>query len=201
MAILEILVAPDPKLKTRAEPVKEVTDEIRSLLDNMLETMYDAHGIGLAANQIGVLKRVLVVDVEPIEEECAHDGHTHTHVRPGKPMKFINPEIIWSSEENKPYKEGCLSFPSFYEDVIRPAEIKVKYLDEHGKPQELHATGLLATCLQHEIDHLNGVTLVDHISLAKRDLILRKLKKAKKNGDIPQRGHNPYAEEPGEAAL
>lgn len=193
MAVLEIITAPDPRLKTRAPEVREITDEERQQLDDLLDTMYAAQGIGLAAVQVGIMKRMLVLDVEQTQEECHHGGHHHHHANPGNPMKFINPEITWASEEPFVYQEGCLSFPSQYADVERPAEVKVKYLDESGKAQEIHAKGLLAVCLQHEIDHLDGITFVDHISRLKRDMILRKMKKMKKTGDIPpKREHNPY---------
>lgn len=194
MTIREILTAPDPRLKQKAPPVKAVTDAERAELDDLLETMYAAQGIGLAATQVGIMKRLLVLDVEQTSEECSHGGHPHTHAVPGKPMKFVNPEIIWSSDALNTYKEGCLSFPAHYADVKRPAEVKIRYLDERGNEQELHARGLLATCIQHEIDHLDGITFVDHLSRIRRDMILRKLKKAKKQGSLPARTGNPYAE-------
>lgn len=169
MAILPILTAPDPILKKQAEPVEVVTDEIRTLLDDMVETMYDAPGIGLAAPQVGVLKQIIVVDVTDDDEEpFAH--------------KMINPEITWSSEDLSVYEEGCLSVPQSYSEVERPAQIKVTYLDENGAHQELDADGLLATCIQHEIDHLNGTLFIDHISRIKRSIIMRKLTKMKKAG-------------------
>lgn len=173
MPILPIVIAPDPVLKQVAKPVEKVDDEIRTLLNNMLESMYNAHGIGLAANQVGVLKRVIVVDVE-------QDRGNHI---PGKPIKMVNPEILTSSPEISVYQEGCLSFPQQFSDVERPAEITVRYLDENGKQQEIKASGLLATCIQHEIDHINGINFVDHISKLKRDMIIKKLDKNKKRGD------------------
>lgn len=172
MPILPIVIAPDAVLKQVAQPVEQVTDEIRALLDNMLETMYNAHGIGLAANQVGVLKRCIVVDVE---QETRHE--------PGKPIKMVNPEIIQQSNTMFTYQEGCLSFPQLYGDVDRPSDITVRYLDETGKQQEIKATGLLATCIQHEIDHLNGINFVDHLSKLKREMIIKKLQKGKKRGD------------------
>ncbi|MBN8532403.1 MAG: peptide deformylase [Alphaproteobacteria bacterium] len=191
MAVLPLVISPDPRLKTASKPVEAVTDEVRRQLEDMLETMYAEHGIGLAAVQVGIMKRMLVIDVEQREE----DGKR-------TPMKFINPEIIWESEELSSYNEGCLSFPSHYADVERPAEVKVKYLDEKGVQKEIHAKGLLATCLQHEIDHINGVTFVDHISRVKRDIILRKLAKDKKLGVVPEkRGENPYAAKEKQAEL
>ncbi|MEM7225722.1 MAG: peptide deformylase [Pseudomonadota bacterium] len=168
MAKLPIIVAPDPLLKKQAMPVEEVDDELRQLMDDMLETMYDAPGIGLAAPQVGVLKRIIVVD-------CAREGE------PPKPYKMVNPELLWLSEEEAVYEEGCLSLPDHYADVRRPASARIAYLDENGVAQELEAEGLLSTCVQHEMDHLEGVLFVDHISALKRKIILRKLQKAKKS--------------------
>lgn len=167
MALLPIITAPDPRLKQVCSPVEEVNDETRRLLENMLETMYDAPGIGLAAPQVGVLKRIIVVDVSREDEERA-------------PLKMVNPELTWVSDHDASYDEGCLSLPEHYAEVVRPAEIKVDYLDESGAKQELAADGLLATCVQHEIDHLDGILFVDHISALKRNMILRKLLKARK---------------------
>jgi peptide deformylase len=178
MAILELIIAPDPILKTPSKPVTEVTDNIRELLDHMLDTMYDSRGIGLAAVQVGAHLKAIVVDVEWREEESSSR----------KPLKMINAEVLHFSDEEKPYNEGCLSFPEQYSEVIRPASIKVKYLDELGAPQELEATGLLATCIQHEIDHTNGITFVDHISKLKRDMIHKKLTKLKKQGHFDGHG-------------
>jgi peptide deformylase len=167
MALLPIIVAPDPRLKVKAKPVTNVDDKIRKLLDDMVETMHAAPGIGLAAPQVGVALRMLVIDI-------AKDGEKSA------PMKFINPEITWASDEISLWEEGCLSLPEQFAEVQRPKEVKVRYLDETGKKQEVHATGLLATCLQHEMDHLDGVLFVDHISALRRNMILRKLVKAKK---------------------
>ena len=167
MAIRPILTAPDPRLKTISRPVESVDDELRALMDAMLETMYDSPGIGLAAIQIGVPKRVIVMDLAGKDE-------------PPQPRYFVNPEITWRSEELGSYEEGCLSVPEMYEDVQRPARIKAKWLDYHGQAVEVEADGLLATCLQHEMDHLEGVLFIDHLSKLKRDIILRKMTKAKK---------------------
>ncbi len=167
MALLPIITAPDPRLKQVCPSVEQVDDEIRQLLEDMLETMYEAPGIGLAAPQVGVLKRVIVVDVSRDDEERT-------------PLKLVNPELTWVSDHDASYDEGCLSLPEHYAEVVRPAEIKVEYLDEDGKKQELAADGLLATCIQHEIDHLDGILFVDHISALKRNMILRKLLKARK---------------------
>ncbi|GGG30076.1 peptide deformylase [Chelatococcus composti] len=165
MTIRPIIVIPDPRLKQRSEPIEAVTDEIRRLAEDMLETMYAAPGIGLAAVQIGVLKRLVVLDVSREGEEK-------------RPMVFINPEIVWASEETSTYEEGCLSIPEYYEEVERPARVRVRYLDLDGKQQEIEADGLLATCLQHEIDHLDGVLFIDHLSKLKRDRVMRKFTKA-----------------------
>jgi peptide deformylase len=172
MAILPIITAPDPRLKLKAKPVARVDDEIRKLMDDMLETMYLAPGIGLAAPQVGVAKRVLVVDVAGEDQKRA-------------PLKIANPEILWRSEELATYSEGCLSLPEHYADVSRSAEIKLRYLDYENEIRELHASGLLATCIQHEMDHLEGVLFVDHISTLKRNIILRKLAKAKRQAAVP----------------
>jgi peptide deformylase len=167
MAIRKIITVPDPILKQVSTPVETVDDDLRALMDDMLETMYDAPGIGLAAIQVGVPKRVLVMDVATEEE-----GR--------EPRYFVNPEIVWESEELASYQEGCLSVPESFGDVDRPAEVKVRYLDYDGASRELHATGLLATCIQHEMDHLNGVLFIDHLSRMKRDMIVRRLVKARK---------------------
>ena len=172
MSILPIITAPDPRLKLKAKPVKTVDDEIRRLMDDMLETMYLAPGIGLAAPQVGVVKRVLVLDV-------AGDGE-----KPA-PLKMANPELLWKSAELATYSEGCLSLPEHYADVTRPAEIKARYLDYQNEVRELHAKGLLATAIQHEMDHLEGTLFVDHISPLKRSIILRKLAKAKRQAEVP----------------
>jgi len=169
VAILDILTAPDPVLKKKADPVEEITDEIRTLLDDMLETMYDAPGVGLAAPQVGVLKRVIVVDVAGDDEDPA-------------PMKMINPEVVWSSDETDLYEEGCLSVPESFSEVERPERVRIKYQDETGELCEIDADGLLSTCVQHEIDHLDGTLFIDHISRIKRSMILRKLTKMKKAG-------------------
>lgn len=171
MAVLPIVVAPDPRLKRTAEPVTTVDAGVAALMDDMLETMYAAPGIGLAAPQVGVLKRVIVVDV-------AREGE------PPQPLRMANPEVVWSSEEINVHEEGCLSLPDMYEDVTRPARVRVRYLDRDNREQEIEADGLLATCVQHEIDHLNGKLFVDYLSTIKRGMILRKLQKRKKNGDI-----------------
>lgn len=179
MAIMPIYVAPHPVLKKVAEPVTEgITDELRQFMDDMLETMYATRGIGLAAPQVGVSKRILVLDVEQGDED--EEGN----IAKGTPLFFINPEIVWSSDELNTYKEGCLSVPGQYADVERPEKVRISFIDYHGKQQEVEADGLLATCLQHEIDHLNGVLFVDHLSTLKRDMVMRKLKKwTKENAD------------------
>ena len=170
MAILPILVAPNPVLKTKCKPVDEVTPELAKLMDDMLDTMYDAPGIGLAAPQVGVSKRILVIDV-------ARDGEEP------QPLKIANPEIIWESEDTSVYQEGCLSIPEQYADVERPAEVGVRYLDENGKEHEIEADGLLATCIQHEMDHLEGVLFIDYLSRLKRQRAVQKVKKVEKSKD------------------
>jgi peptide deformylase len=167
MALLPILTAPDPRLKAKGKPVAAVDDQVRRLMADMLETMYAAPGIGLAAPQVGVAKRILVVDV-------AREGE------PRQPMKIANPEILWRSAELLTTNEGCLSLPEHYADVSRPAKIRLRYLDEQNEIRETDVEGLLATCIQHEMDHLEGVLFVDHISALKRGIILRKLAKAKR---------------------
>ncbi|HUK59137.1 MAG TPA: peptide deformylase [Stellaceae bacterium] len=167
MAPLPIITAPDPRLKIRAKPVARVDARVKKLMADMLETMYQAPGIGLAAPQVGQALRVIVLD-------CAREGE-----KP-QPYKLANPEILWRSDEKITIQEGCLSLPEHYADVERPAEIRLRYLDEENEVRELEAKGLLATCIQHEMDHLEGVLFVDHISALKRSIILRKLQKSKR---------------------
>ncbi|TAL28248.1 MAG: peptide deformylase [Alphaproteobacteria bacterium] len=176
MAILPIYVAPHPVLKKIAEPVTEVTDDLRKLMDDMLETMYAAPGIGLAAPQVGVSKRILVLDVDQPKKDD-EDADIPKAERRGKPQFFVNPEITWESEEKNIYDEGCLSLPGQYAEVERPKRVKVKFLGYDGKQQEIECDGLLATCIQHEMDHLNGILFVDHLSTLKRDIVMRKLRK------------------------
>ena len=166
MAILPIIETPDPRLRTKSQPVDGVDDALRQLMDDMLETMYDAPGIGLAAIQVGVPKRVLVIDLQLDDTRS--------------PRYFVNPEIIAESDELSVYNEGCLSVPEQYAEVERPAVITVRYLDYDGLPLEERLEGLLATCLQHEMDHLEGVLFIDHLSKLKRDMLLRKLDKARR---------------------
>ena len=170
MARLPLIIAPDPRLKKVATPIDSVDAPLVGLIDDMLETMYAANGIGLAAPQVGVLQRVIVVDIAGKNE-------------PPQPFGLVNPEIIWADDALNTYNEGCLSLPEQYSDVVRPQAVRVRYLDRHNQPQEVQADGLLATVLQHEIDHLNGLLFVDHISLLKRNMILRRLKKWKRAGD------------------
>lgn len=168
MAVLPIITAPDPRLKVKCQPVAAVDKTIARLMDDMLDTMYLAPGIGLAAPQVGVTKRVLVVDVS------SKDG-------PRAPIRMANPEIVWRSDALTVYEEGCLSLPEQYAEVERPNKIRFRYLDEKGGMLEREAEGLLATCIQHELDHLDGIIFVDHISALKRRMILRKLAKLKKH--------------------
>jgi len=165
MALREIITLPDKRLRLRSEPVKRIDAGIRKLVDDLFETMYDAPGIGLAAIQIAVPKRVVTLDLSKKE-----DDH--------KPLVFINPEVTWKSAETSKYEEGCLSIPDYYEEVERPAQVKVRYLDLDGNEHEIAAAGLFATCLQHEIDHTNGVLFIDHISKLKRDRVIKKFAKA-----------------------
>ena len=170
MTVRDILIIPDKRLRLTSEAVKTVDASLRSLIDDMFETMYAAPGIGLAAIQIGVPKRVVIMDLAKKDE-------------PKQPQVFINPEVVWASDEKATYEEGCLSIPEYYEDVERPKAVKVKFLDAELRPQEIEAEGLTATCLQHEIDHINGVLFIDHISKLKRDMVMKKFKKAAKKTD------------------
>jgi peptide deformylase len=170
MALREIIVLPDPRLRLKSEPVKAVDAELRALVDDMFETMYAAPGIGLAAIQIGVPRRIVTMDL-------AREGE------PKQPRVFLNPEVLSSSDETSTYEEGCLSIPEYYEEVERPKAVKVRYMDVDGKTHEIDADGLLATCLQHEIDHTNGVLFIDYISKLKRDMVVKRFKKAAKRGE------------------
>jgi peptide deformylase len=168
MALLPIITAPDPRLKVKAKRVARVDAEVRLLMDDMLETMYAAPGIGLAAPQVGVAKRVLVLDI-------AREGEAP------RPMQIANPELLWVSQELILQSEGCLSLPEHYADVERPRRIRLRYLDRDNEIREVEAEDMLATCIQHEMDHLDGVLFVDHLSALKRSIILRKLAKAKRS--------------------
>jgi peptide deformylase len=170
MALRDIIILPDKRLRSVSKPVVAIGDEIRTLVADMFETMYEAPGIGLAAIQVGVPSRVIVMDLSKREAEA-------------EPRVFVNPEITWSSEEKSLYEEGCLSIPDVHEDVERPARVKIRYLDLEGKPHEEDAEGLFATCIQHEVDHVNGVLFVDHISKLKRERIIKKFTKAAKKAE------------------
>ncbi len=167
MSIRPLVIIPDSKLRLVSEPITEITGEIRQLADDMLDTMYDAPGVGLAAIQIGVPVRMVTMDVSKSEDERL-------------PMVLINPEITWSSEEKRVYEEGCLSIPEYYEEVERPDRVRFRYMNLQGETIEQDADGLLATCVQHEIDHLNGVLFIDYLSKLKRDRVMTKFKKAAK---------------------
>jgi peptide deformylase len=171
MSIRDIVILPDQSLRQVSKPVARVDADVRGVWDDMLETMYAAPGIGLAAIQVGVPWRLLVADL-------AKEGEAK------QPLFVANPEIVWQSEAQSDYEEGCLSIPEFYEMVSRPAEVTVRYLDRRDEAQQIHATGLLATCLQHEIDHLNGILFIDHISKLKRDRVVKKFAKAQKLGKL-----------------
>jgi peptide deformylase len=170
MAPRDILILPDKRLRLVSLPAKKIDAELRRLVDDMFETMYEAPGIGLAAIQVGVPQRVITMDLAKKEE-------------PRAPQVFVNPQILWQSDEKAVYEEGCLSIPEFYEEVERPAQVRVKFLDLDAKEQEIEAAGLLATCLQHEIDHLNGILFIDHISKLKRDRVIKKFAKAAKRAE------------------
>ena len=171
MALRHIIVLPDPKLRLVSKPIERVDAPLKKLMDDMIETMHDAPGVGLAAIQVGEPLRLLVLDVARKEE-------------PPNPQAFLNPEILWTSDERSTYEEGCLSIPEYYAEVERPASVRVRHLDREGKPAEVLAEGLLATVLQHEIDHLDGVLFIDRISKLKRDRVIKKFQKAaKRAGD------------------
>ncbi|MEH6690570.1 MAG: peptide deformylase [Pseudorhizobium pelagicum] len=165
MTIKPLIILPDPILRQPSRPFEQVDTEVLRLADDMLETMYDAPGIGLAAVQIGVPRRLLVIDISRDDED-------------NKPQVFINPEIVASSDDRSVYEEGCLSIPDYYAEVERPATVTVQYIGRDGKQETVEADGLLATCLQHEIDHLNGILFIDHISRLKREMVIKKFTKA-----------------------
>ena len=169
MAVRDILILPDKRLRQVSKPVAKIDAATRQLVEDMFETMYAAPGIGLAAIQVGEPKRVVTMDLAKKDE-------------PKQPQVFINPEVVEKSDEKNTHEEGCLSIPEYYEEVTRPAQVKVRYLDLDGKQHEVEANGLLATCIQHEIDHLNGVLFIDHISKLKRDRVIKKFTKALKQG-------------------
>ena len=170
MSKRKIVIEPDPILRKKSKTLEKVDDELRKLLDDMLETMYSAPGIGLAAVQVGILKRAIVIDVSKDKEKK-------------NPFFLINPEIISKSENTSTHEEGCLSLPGFFAEIERPAECQIKYIDYFGKKKEMKASGILSTCIQHEIDHLDGVLFIDYLSKLKRDMIVKKLVKQKKELD------------------
>jgi peptide deformylase len=172
MPVRDILVLPDKRLRLVSKPVAKIDAAVQDLVEDMFDTMYDAPGIGLAAIQIGEAMRVVTMDLAKKDD-------------PKEPRVFINPELVARSDEKSTHEEGCLSIPEYYEEVERPASVTVRYLDLKGKAHELEASGLLATCLQHEIDHLNGVLFIDHISKLKRDRVIKKFTKAQKQGKLP----------------
>jgi peptide deformylase len=190
MTIRPIIEVPDKRLKTVSQRVTEVTDDTRALMDDMLETMYDANGIGLAAIQVGVAHRVIVMDISQrmqADVEAQEDTEENLEEDPEEvvgetgPRYFVNPEIVWASEETRNYQEGCLSVPGFYDDVARPAQCRVAFLDYDGQSQELECDGLLATCIQHEMDHLEGIVFLDRLSRLKRQIVLKKIAKAERD--------------------
>jgi peptide deformylase len=174
MALRHIITLPDPKLRLISKPLERVDDSVRKLLDDMVDTMHEAPGVGLAAIQIAEALRLVVVDLAKKDE-------------PPQPLQFINPEIVWSADDRSIYEEGCLSIPEYYEEVERPASVRTRFIDRDGKQQEIVAEGLLATVLQHEIDHLDGVLFIDHISKLKRDRVTKKFAKMAKRAE----GHPP----------
>ena len=185
MKILPLIIAPDPLLKQISKPVEKIDSALQQFMKDMVSTMYYESGIGLAAVQVGVLKRILVIDIDYTVDE--HDRHHHDHgncggihVQNTNPRYFINPEIVEFSKELNSYSEGCLSFPDARSEVVRPKKVKVKYLDFNGNEKLEEMDGILATCIQHELDHLNGITFVDHISKLKRDMIMSKMSKLKR---------------------
>ncbi len=176
MAILPIVEVPDARLRETAAPVTEVNDAVRAIVADMFETMYDAHGIGLAAVQVGIMQRIVVIDLQERELE---DDEPREAAR--DPRAFINPELTWLSEETSSYNEGCLSIPEQYAEVTRPTRCRVTWLDTTGERHEAEFDGLMSTCMQHEIDHLNGVLFIDHISRLKRGMLLKKLDKLRRS--------------------
>ena len=163
----KIIIEPDPILRKKSDDLKQVDNDLRKLLDDMLETMYAAPGIGLAAVQLGILKRLIVIDVSKDKDKK-------------NPLFLINPEIIFKSDETSVFEEGCLSLPGYFAEIERPAQCQIKYIDYYGKKKELNASGLLATCIQHEIDHLNGILFIDYLSKLKKDMIIKKLSRHKR---------------------
>lgn len=186
MALLPILTLPDPRLRKVSEPVDRIDAEIHRLLDDMLETMYEAPGIGLAAIQVGAPKRIVVVDVGKTEEER-------------NPLFLINPEIVWASEELSSYNEGCLSVPDYFDDVKRPAMVRVRHLDREGKTQEFDAVGLLATVVQHELEHLEGGLFIDNLSRLKRERVVKKFTKAARLDELAAQRRSEFQSEEAEA--
>ncbi|MEO6214687.1 MAG: peptide deformylase [Sphingomonas sp.] len=174
MSVLTILEVPDPGLRAVAKPVAQIDESVRTIISNMFDTMYDARGIGLAATQVGIEQRIVVIDLQEPESDAEDAKPVRT------PLVFVNPELVSVSEETGLYNEGCLSIPDQYAEVERPARCRVKWLDGEGAAHEADFDGLLSTCIQHEIDHLNGVLFIDHISRLKRDMVLKKLAKARK---------------------
>ncbi len=167
MAILPIIIAPDARLKIKSEPVERVDDGLRKLMDDMIETMHDAPGVGISAIQVGVAKRVIVIDIARADE-------------PSAPLRLVNPEIVWASDEQVMAEEGCLSLPDQFVELRRPGEVKLRHLDADGVEQEIETDGLLARCILHEMDHLEGILFVDYLSAVRRSIILRRLTKLRK---------------------
>ena len=180
MDLLDIITIPDKTLRKTSEPIERFDDDLQRFLDQMLATMYDAPGIGLAAVQVGVPRRLITIDVAAKESEEDEEREPTRD-----PIFLINPEIVWRSEEFSTYEEGCLSIPEYYAEVERPAKVRFRYLDREGNQHEREAEGLLATVVQHEVDHLDGKLFIDHISKLKRDMVIKKFTKASKQGTKP----------------
>jgi len=181
MTVLPLVITPDPRLKKMSEPVDKIDDSIREIMDDMLETMYSTNGIGLAAIQVGIAKRILVMDLDYGSKRYENDKNSEETKEPN-PIYMVNPKIVKMSEEENTYEEGCLSFPGQYAEVTRPKRVTIEYLDYDGNTQFLEADELLSTCVQHEIDHLNGITFVDYLSRMKRNMIIKKVVKQTKSG-------------------
>ena len=179
---MKIITLPNPILKRKSKPIEKVNSEVKKIMDEMLKTMYREKGIGLAAPQVSINKRIIVMDVSPRPglKRYQEEKNKEKQVVKQNPIQMANPEITWISEKKETDQEGCLSIPNFMGDVTRPSSCKVKYLDKNGESKELHAEGLLARCIQHEVDHINGILFIDHLSKIKKDMILRKIKKQQK---------------------
>lgn len=181
MAVLPLTISPNPLLKEVSKEVEKVDSDLQKFMDDMVDTMYEEKGVGLAAVQVGVLKRILVMDVDYEIGKCGENSCSDVHIKNKNPIFMVNPKIVKSSKTKSTFNEGCLSFPEIRAQIKRPKEVEIEYLDYHGKKQLLKADSLLATCVQHEIDHLDGITFVDYLSKIKRDMLLKKMQKLLKS--------------------